>query len=81
MKNLKTFFPLSFGVKDNNAFITLIVTCIIGFVACGLIGWLIGLIPIVGTLVKILTWIIGLYLTVTLVVGILVFLNVIKDPE
>ena len=79
MKNLKTFFPLSFGVKDNNAFITLIVTCIIGFVACGLIGWLIGLIPIVGIIAKIVTWIAGLYLVVTLVLGILVYLGVLKD--
>ena len=79
MKNLKTFFPLSFTAKDNNSIITLLIIAVVGYVVVGLCGWLLGKIPVVGLIVKLVAWLIGLYITATLVIAILVFLKVIKD--
>ena len=79
MKNLKTFFPLSFTAKDNNSFITLLIIAVIGYVAAGICGWLLGKIPVIGFIIKLVAWLIGLYITATLVIAILVFLGVLKD--
>ena len=79
MKNLKTFFPLSFTAKDNNSIITLIIIAVVAYVAVGICSWLLGKIPVVGFFIKLLAWLIGLYITATLVIAILVFLKVIKD--
>ncbi len=79
MKNLKTFFPLSFTAKDNNSFITLLIIAVIGYVAVGICSWLLGKIPVVGFIIKLVAWLIGLYITATLVIAILVFLGILKD--
>lgn len=79
MELLKTFFPVSFGAKDNQSFITLIVLFVIGVVVTGILGWLLGKIPVIGIITNILFGLVGLYLLASLIIGILVFLGVIKD--
>ena len=79
MEFLKTFFPLSFGAKDQSSLITLIIMCVIGWVVCGVAGWLLGHIPILGVLCGIVLSLAGLYILVTLILGILVFTKVLQD--
>lgn len=79
MDLLKTFFPVSFGAKDNQSFITLLVLFVIGVVVTGLLAWLLGKIPILGIITNILFSLVGLYLLASLIIGVLVFLKVIKD--
>ena len=78
MDLLKSIFPLSFGAKDSSSFITLLIICIIGSVACGVIGWLASPLPVIGWLVGIALGVAGLYIFITLILGILVFLKVLK---
>lgn len=76
---LKAFFPLAFGARESKDLITLIVTVIIGVVICGVVGWVAGLIPLIGWIIKLALGIVSLYLIVTLALGILVFLKVIDN--
>ena len=79
MELLKTFFPFSFGAKDKQGFITLLILFIIGEVVCAVLGWLLGKIPVVKIIAGIVFWIAGIYLLASLIIGLLVFLGVLKD--
>lgn len=78
MELLKTFFPFSFGAKDKQGLITLIILFVIGVVICSVLGWLLGKIPVINIISGIVFWIAGLYLLVSLIIGILVFAGVLK---
>ena len=72
MDMLKKFFPYSFGaaeVKD------LVIKIIVYLVAGAVIGWVVGLIPLVGGL---LSSLVGLYGTVGIVLVVLDYLKVLK---
>lgn len=72
MDMLKKFFPYSFGaaeVKD------LVIKIIVYLVAGAVIGWVVGLIPLVGGLISSL---VGLYGTVGIVLVVLDYLKVLK---
>lgn len=72
MDMLKKIFPLSFGAADIK---TLIIKIVIYVVAGYLLGWLIGLIPLVGGIAK---WVIDIYSTVGWILAILDYLKVLK---
>lgn len=78
MELLKTFFPFSFGAKDKQGLITLIILFVIGVVICSVLGWLLGKIPVINIISGIVFWVAGLYLLVSLIIGILVFAGVLK---
>ena len=72
MDMLKKFFPYSFGaaeVKD------LVIKIIVYLVAGAVIGWVVGLIPLVGGLISSL---VGLDGTVGIVLVVLDYLKVLK---
>lgn len=72
MDLIKKVFPYSFGaasVKD------LIIKVLVYLVASSLLGWLLGLIPLLG---GILSWVVGIYCTVGWILVVLDFLKVIK---
>ncbi len=79
MELLKTIFPVSFGAKDNSSFITLLILFVIGCVISGVAGWLLSKIPVIGFIFSILFGLVGLYLLVSLIIGVLVFLGVLKS--
>lgn len=72
MDMLKKFFPYSFGAKD---IASLIIKVIVYLIASALLGWVIGLIPLVGGIVS---WVIGIYCTVGWIIAILDYLKVLK---
>ena len=78
MELLKTLFPLSFAADDKQSLIQLIITFIISWVVCAVGGWLLGMIPLVKIVAGIVFGIIGLYMFITLILGILVFLGILK---
>ena len=78
MNFIKSIFPLSFGAKDNSSFVTLLIICIIGMVGCSVIGWLVGFVPVIGFLARIVLWIADTYFFITLIIGILVYLKVLS---
>lgn len=72
MDMLKKFFPYSFGaaeVKD------LVIKIVVYVLAGYLLGWLVGLIPLVGGIVG---WVISIYSTVGWILAILDYLKVLK---
>lgn len=79
MDILRKLFPLSFKYSDSIG--SLIVGILIYLVGAAVVGAVIGLlpyIPVVGKLISLLSYLIGLYSTVGIVVEILAFLGVLK---
>lgn len=72
MDMLKKFFPYSFGAKDVAG---LVIKIIVYLVVSGILGFVIGLIPLVGGLIASL---IGLYSTVGIVLTVLDYLKILK---
>lgn len=72
MDMLKKFFPYSFGAADVKA---LVIKIAVYVIAGYLLGWLVGLIPVVGSIAG---WIISLYSTVGWILAILDYLKVLK---
>ncbi len=80
MEILKTIFPLSFGLKDdNNAFIKFLIEVVIAAIVCAVLGKIFSLIPIVRILTNIIFGLVGLYIFVSLIIGVLVYVGVIED--
>ena len=78
MSILETVFPFSFSKKKT--VIALIINIVIYLVAAAVIGWvlsLLGGLPLVGTIVGWLGWIIGLYVFVGIVLSVLDYLRLI----
>ena len=72
MDMLKKVFPYSFGAA---AVMDLVIKVIVYLVASAVLGWVLGLIPLLG---GILGWVIGLYCTVGWILAILDYLKVLK---
>ena len=72
MDLLKKVFPFSFGAAD---IANLIIKILVYLVAGAVLGWIIGLIPLVGDL---LAGLVGLYCTAGLIIAILDYLKVLK---
>ena len=72
MDMLKKFFPYSFGAADVK---TLVIKIVVYLIVPGLVGFVLGLIPLLG---GILAWLVGIYGTVGLVLTVLDYLKVLK---
>ena len=72
MDMLKKLFPYSFGAKDIK---TLVIKIVVYLVVSAVLGWVLGLIPLVG---GIAAWVVGLYSTVGWILVILDYLKVLK---
>lgn len=72
MDMLKKFFPYSFGAKS---VADLIIKIVVYLVASAVLGWFIGLIPLVGGIVS---WLVGIYCTVGWIITVLDYLKVLK---
>ena len=78
MATLKKLFPYSFGVADLKALIIkIIVYVVVGFVA-GLVLGLLGAIPLLGIIFRIIGWVIDLYCVVGIVLVVLDYLKILK---
>lgn len=78
MDMLKRFFPLSFSVADVTALVVNIIIYIVVSVVVGFVCDLLNFIPVVGLLLSIVSWAVGLYCTVGVVLALLVFFKVVK---
>ncbi len=72
MDMLKKIFPYSFGAADVK---TLVIKIVVYLIVPGLVGFVLGLIPLLG---GILAWLVGIYGTVGLVLTVLDYLKVLK---
>lgn len=81
MDTLKKFFPLSYQrVKeaDIKSLIVTIVIYIVAAVVTGLVLGLLGRIPLIGWIFRLVSWLIRAYCSVGIVLAILYFLNIVK---
>ena len=80
MDTVKKIFFLAFNVEENNneSLIRILILLAIGYVACLIVGVVLGSIPLIGWLFKLVGGLCGLYITVTLVLAVLVFLGILK---
>lgn len=79
MDILKKYFPLSFGAADIAGLIVKIIIYIVIGAVVSCIGWIVGLVPIVGgAIAGILGTLSGLYCFIGIVLVVLDFLKVLK---
>ncbi len=79
MDLLKSIFPFSFGAKKD--VVALVVNILIYLVAGAVVGVVLGLlgrIPVLGLLFRLLSGLVGLYCLVGIVLSVLDFMNVLK---
>lgn len=79
MDALKKIFPLAFGTK--NGVVGLIINIIIHVVADAIAALAIALLsglPLIGLIISLFGGLVGAYFTVSLVLSILNFLNIVK---
>lgn len=78
MDTLKKIFPYSFKAADlKSMIIKIIVYIVAGFVA-GLVLGLLGAIPLLGIIFRIIGWVVDLYCLVGIVLVVLDYLKVLK---
>lgn len=78
MDKVKKFFPFSVkGTDIKSLVISIIIYIVIGFVG-GLIIGLLGAIPLIGLLFRIVGWLLDIYCLVGIVLAVLHFLGVVK---
>lgn len=79
MTLLKTVFPFSFGVKDVVDLVIKIAIYIIAGLLVGVVCWIIGFIPFIGSIIG---WLVGtvanLYTTAGWIIALLVYFKVLK---
>ena len=82
MDLLKRFWPQAFKAKDVAGLVVTIIIYLAINCVCALIGWVIGILPLVGgilgTIWGIIGWVIGIYCVVGIVLAILAFAKVLK---
>lgn len=72
MDTIKKLFPYSFGASDIKS---LVIKILVYLVASAVLGWVIGLIPIVGGIVS---WVLGIYCTIGWILAVLDYLKILK---
>lgn len=78
MDLLKKLFPLSFNCQEKDNFIKALIVYIVAMVICSVLGMLLGGIPVLGILIDVVGYLVGLYSTAGIVFSILVFVKVFK---
>jgi len=78
MDKVKKFFPLSVRGADVKALvISIVIYVVVAFVA-GLVLGLLGAIPLLGWVFRIISWLLDLYCLVGIVIAVLHFLGIVK---
>ena len=78
MDIIKKLFPLSFKAKDVVGLIIYLVIYLVLPTALGFLAGLLSKVPILGTIMGIISWASGIYCFIGIVLLILAFLKVIK---
>ena len=78
MDIIKKLFPLSFKAKDVVGLIIYLVIYLVLPTVIGIIAGLLAKIPVLGTIMGIISWASGIYCFISIVLLILAFLKVIK---
>lgn len=78
MDTVKKLFSFSFKEFDvKSLVITIIAYIVLGFLV-GLVLGLLGKIPLIGWIFRLVRWLIELYITIGIILAILKFLNIVK---
>ena len=76
--DLKKIFPHAMQARSvKGLVIAILIYAVVSFVA-GSIHGLIGGIPLIGLVVGVVGWVLGVYCTVGIIISVLVFLNIVK---
>ena len=76
--DLKKIFPHAMQARNIKGLVmAIIIYAVVSFVG-GIIHGLIGGIPLVGLVVGIIGWALGIYCTVGIIISVMVFLNIVK---
>lgn len=78
MDTVKRLFPHAFSAQDVKSLVVALLIYAVAAVVGGLILKVLGIIPIIGFITKIVGWLLELYCTAGVVLAILVFLKVVK---
>lgn len=78
MDMLKKYWPRAFKANDGKSLAMAIIFYIVADIVCGLIIGLLGALPLVGFLFKIVGSLVGIYFFVGIILAILNFLKVLK---
>lgn len=78
MDTLKKLFPFSFKEFDLKSLIITLVGYIIAGFLIGLVLGLLGKIPLIGWIFRLVRWLLELYLTIGFILAILKFLKIVK---
>ncbi len=78
MATVKKYFPHAFKANDiKSLVIALVIYAVIAFVG-GLILGILGAIPVIGFIAKVIGWVLELYCTAGIILAILAFLKIVK---
>jgi hypothetical protein len=76
--DLRKIFPHAMGARDlKGLIIAIVIYAVVSFVG-GIIHGLVGGIPLVGMVIGVIGWLLGIYCTVGIIISILVFFKVVK---
>ena len=76
--DLRKIFPHAMGARDlKGLIIAIIIYAVVSFIG-GIIHNLLVGIPLVGMVIGLIGWLLGIYCTVGFIISILVFLKVVK---
>ena len=78
MDMIKKLWPWALKAKDVKSLVITIVICIVADFVCGLVLGLLGAIPLIGIIFKLVGWVVGIYFLVAIVLAVLNFLGVLK---
>ena len=77
MEKFAKFFPLSTQCTDSDTLVKNVVIYIVAAVIVALVGALLGWVPVVGLVLKIVLWVCDLYFFIGLILCFLIYFNII----
>ena len=77
MEKFAKFFPLSTQCTDSDTLVKNVVIYIVAAVIIALVGALLGWVPVVGLVLKIILWVCDLYFFIGLILCFLIYFNII----
>ena len=77
MEKFVKLFPLSVSCTDSDTLVKNVVIYVVAAVVIGLVGALLGWVPVVGLVLKIVFWVCDLYFLIGFVLCFLIYFNII----
>ena len=78
MDTIKKLWPQAFKANDVKSLVIAIVIYLVADFICGLVIGLLGGIPLIGLIFRLVGWVAGIYFFVGIVLSVLNFLKVLK---